>query len=259
MANVGTAEHMRFTWDWCRKQCALRSCGSDCNKLSRWWSFEQQSQSILPHLQLDLLILLWLGFRRRWWSEGQCPLFCEQDRRDGCMEDDLQAPFPGELAEANLVQPDEEASSQARGAAQGPSSSRNSVADCKREAEKRRGQTRTQLEYCCKLLTRRLNVRLWVSMIHLTDPLHAFFGDAIAKVKTIMGVQDFHVGLAEGSLMLVCKQLLDHLFSKRFAEIMGLSREQLDAGRPEDDRVVLSSMFHMALRLVGNLLCTAMV
>ena len=73
MPNVGTDEHMQYVWEWARRQHAGRSCGSD-PKRSRWWQFETASAAAIDFRYLDLLVLVWLGCRRKWWKTTDNPL-----------------------------------------------------------------------------------------------------------------------------------------------------------------------------------------
>ena len=74
---------------------------------------------------------------------------------------------------------------------------------------------------------------------------------------------DFHISMAEGSLLQVCQDLFTHFFSSALAESMELRSSngcgERSAKQQMDDETVLNSVWQLLVRLVGDLVCTASV
>ncbi|CAE7361311.1 unnamed protein product, partial [Symbiodinium microadriaticum] len=268
MPNVGTDEHMQYVWEWARRQHAGRSCGSD-PKRSRWWQFETASAAAIDFRYLDLLVLVWLGCRRKWWKTTDNPLLSisgldlEQNLHEQVystvvsdVESRLVLPPP---INRDMVGEDvqEDAAEPLPGAPEA-SADAGIVKVVKATGIPRGGAPQEGDDEPAALLLRFADpVRLWKSVARVPAPLQLFFADSIAKVL------DFHISMAEGSLLQVCQDLFTHFFSSALAESMELRSSngcgERSAKQQMDDETVLNSVWQLLVRLVGDLVCTASV
>ena len=207
--DFGSEEHMELVWHWCHRQALKRSCGS-ATQLKRWWAFEGESKVAIQQLYVDMQVLPWLGHKRGWWKS-----LVESHLLGGTSHasEEMGAPFPGEQAEQ--ADPEPEANPAPGDAAasepgDGPTAKRFSVNDSRKEAERRRRNIGNQLHFCARVLCRSFNNRLWIGMVLMTDPLHEFFADGVAKIKTLMGSQHLVGDIVQGSLQKVSGKLLSH-------------------------------------------------
>ena len=96
----GSAEHLLRVWRWCEQVLTEKtSCGTA--KTSRWWSFEERSRHALQHRWCDVMLMIYIGFRKGWWKTfSQSPLATlDLDLQPG--EDD--EPLPGEQADGPML------------------------------------------------------------------------------------------------------------------------------------------------------------
>lgn len=72
--DVGSPSHMRKVYDWCKHILLTKGEGLE-GKSSRWWAFKLVSRRAHQCRATDLLVLLWIGWRRRWWKRIEdCPV-----------------------------------------------------------------------------------------------------------------------------------------------------------------------------------------
>ena len=93
--DYGTAADMQRVFLLAREALLRRGEGTD-SKLSRWWSFEITGRKAHGNRALDALILLFVGWKRCWWSKAEhCPLL-RRSVGAGTADADPDQPFPGE-------------------------------------------------------------------------------------------------------------------------------------------------------------------
>ena len=90
--DYGSPRHMQDAWKYAEYMLVNKST-CEAAKSGRWWSFEERSRASLCRRGCDLLVLIFLGFKRGWWrTMSRCPLFCVE----GAHGDDLEQAIPGE-------------------------------------------------------------------------------------------------------------------------------------------------------------------
>lgn len=258
--HVGTERHMKETWEFvCSKLMAI-GCGS-LAKNSRWWSWEVQSRDAVGRRWMDLMLLLFIGSKRKWWKgAADSPL----NGRGQVFSDDGDAPLPGEGNqsagdEAHDKQRPDQAGEEEDTAGMGVGK-RLGVAAGRKAVAKQRQVCCNTLHYCCKLLTNDLGCRLWEGMAHLPAPLETWFGEGVGRIKTPLGVQDFMQELAGGELDRLVPRLFEQLFSSSFAQAIGLCRpEHLDTDYlRKQDSAVIGRMWDMCVCLSGHIILTSL-
>lgn len=247
-ASVGTEEHMKFVWSWCCHELQTCSTGADA-KNGRWFSWESQSRRSVDRRWLDVLLLCFIGVRRKWWKNLSAnPLFSMVD----AARDDGAEPLPGEAAAA--VGAEEVEMVEGRLVDR-----RVSVAEGRAEVSRRRMQCASALQFTCNLLCRDLNCRLWRGMAFLTLPLERFFNKARSGIKTIRGTEHLHIELALKGMHAVCLELFQHFFSEEYAGHIGLPKFMGGGETPfikQQSDIVHSRLYIMLHTLSGQLLMT---
>lgn len=219
---------------------------------SRWWSWEILSRYMQSRRWLEL-VLLFLGHQRKWWRHPtQCPLFARDTFPDEPGWEALlgEAPADGE-APAEDEQPHDTA---------GPSREPMSLAEGRRQVQRRRQKCANTLHDCLRVMCNDMNSRLRAGLAHLPTPLEVFFAEAVGEVKTMGGVESLMIKLSGGGLDGVIKTLLDRFCSASFARALGfekLHNVQTDFLRKQD-KAVVDSMWRLVIGLTGQLATTSM-
>ena len=65
--NVGTEEHCLRVWLWARELALGKGIGSNTT-MGRWMCWEQQSECFFEKASVELMLLLFLGVKRKWWK-----------------------------------------------------------------------------------------------------------------------------------------------------------------------------------------------
>lgn len=221
--DAGSQAALDAAWVWACDELTNMGCGGD-TKTSRWFSWEQMSRAASSQRWLNVLALLYLGTRRRWWKSLQDnPLFIKSNAaQDGGLD-----PLPGEAASADG---EAQLPTTADGAAghapaeppDGPSAQRIGIAAGRTEVRKRRQQCCSTMAFVTQLLCRDTSCRLWAGMAHLPLPLERFHGSAVSRVKTQLGAQSLVHDLCDGALNQVVHDILAFATSPEFANIIGL-------------------------------------
>lgn len=211
----------------------------------------------MDRLWLDVMLLMWLGHRRKWWVGWQCnPL-------QGLYVASAEAgddPLPGEHGveqhqgqgggrSVDDAQPDD-----------GPTTSKVSLAPSRKELQKRRQSAGNILQYSVQQLLKPINTRLWAGLAHLAVPVERWFSAAVGHVKTPCGVRNLFHDLCDGQLFVVCSELWQNFATPSFAERLGFHRfaeDQKTDHIRRQDRLVADCMFKLLVEFTGELLATA--
>ena len=65
--DVGTPGRYERPWERCKALLRSASKGHAA-KVSRWWTIEVTGREQRPLRSMTLMLLVWIGFRRRWWT-----------------------------------------------------------------------------------------------------------------------------------------------------------------------------------------------
>lgn len=256
LPGIGSPEHIKAAWAWACNTLMATGCGRN-TKTSRWWAWEQDSRTACRRRYLDILVLVFIGMRRRWWPErGENPLI----KVLSPFADGGEDPLPGEAPGAFYDNDVGDAEADAAPSHDAPSNTKVSIAAGRSEVRRRRQQCVNILHFCCNLLLRQQTVTLWAVLSVIGMPLEQFCNEAITKVKTIRGVQAFHFELCAGALQQVAVDVLRHASSAQVAEAVGLTRKTSMSSTPyqrERLQVTMDKAFSLVVALAGNLLVTS--
>jgi len=160
----GSREHQDLVWRWCYRASTMHdSCAN--HKSGRWWSFEERSRQSAKHRWTDLLVLLYVGFRRGWWkSSSTSPL--QTLEFDFPVDDQVELPDEPVAAEGEQPDPGRPGND----GEDGPATEYMSAARSREEARRRRQSCVSALHFASKLLSRRLSCSLWAAMVYFTIP-----------------------------------------------------------------------------------------
>eukprot|EP00971_Amphidinium_carterae_P092110 1823876-Amphidinium_carterae.1 len=165
--NAGSPEHILEVWHWSKAQMLGTGIG-ERDDLSRWWAWEQQSRRVRPVRSLTLMLLCYLGMKRKWWKTAAEPLLGWV----GTDGDTHEQPLPGEGAkeEEDEVDDDQEDEHHGEDAADWQVEGSRTVQKARTEIQKRRSTVQT-LKYLTTLLADDCRVRIWAGMTELPAPL----------------------------------------------------------------------------------------
>ena len=178
----------------------------------------------------------------------------------------MGAPLPLTGEQAEQADPEPEAKPAPGDAAasdpgDGPTAKRFSVNEGRKEAERRRQNIGNQLHFCARVLCRSFNNRLWIGMVPMTNPLHEFFADGVAKIKTL-GSQHFVGDMVQGSLQKVSGKLLSHLLGAPMVAAIGMRTAASQPRCPAEqaaDQAVADTLWLMLASLTGSLMQTSLM
>ena len=151
---------------WCETlRLAAKRGGASKTRPSRWFAFERASRTAIDERHTDLLLLLWLGCRRGWWSTMEAnPLMAVWKPK---AEPDREAVGVA-TAEAAGVAEDEVVEPEANGADM-PATSMNQAR--KDASSRRQAGAKSGLQFCLHLLLQEKSCLLWRGMAVLTLPV----------------------------------------------------------------------------------------
>lgn len=190
---------------------------------------ESLSRGFLPEASLHLMLLLYVCFRRGWWSDvDQCPLFHE-----GAVFAEDRPPAGAQGLHATAQDADGGSGEQSGvedgsdGAAQpnDPLTAPVSAAAGRGAARRRRSQTVATLQYCTTLLSRTMHLRLWRVLVFAPGSMERWFSEALVRLKTREGTRSLHVQLSEGALSKLGLRLAMSVFDSDIAPKVGKTRD----------------------------------
>lgn len=255
LPNIGSVEHMDAAWLWLHDQLQSRHMGTD-SKGSRWFAWEQASRYASQRRVQDLVILLYLGFKRGWWKRiSECPLEC----RAAAIVDPGDAELPGEVAEVGGSAMDAEGA-QGEGDAAGVSASRTSIGEARKAVCDARKQCANTLQYCANVLAQESKCRLWAGMASLPQPVERWFMDVVSALKSPAGCETLVHDLSKGSLDGAVLDVLRHVCSGEFASVVGVGTAPIAERTPHllrQDKMVMNTMWQYAVNMCGELMITS--
>eukprot|EP00971_Amphidinium_carterae_P348607 6490589-Amphidinium_carterae.1 len=218
--HVGSAEHIHEVWEWSRAQMLGAGIGEK-DDLSRWWAWEQQSRLVKPLRSLTLMLLAYLGMRRKWWKTASEPLM-------GWMVADADGsdePLPGEKGrkedDGEGKDEEEEEDHAGEDECDWQAVGGETVSKARSELAKRRNTVQT-LKFLTKLLADQTRCRVWTGMMELPRPLELFFARAITEVKKIESLKALHLRLCKLELHGIAAALLRRFLSTEFGSLIGM-------------------------------------
>ena len=150
---VGTPAHVERVWGLAKAALTTMGKGT-ASKDSRWRSFESASESFLPQLHMTLMVLMYVGYRRKWLLlsrparlSATRPLFAQ---------DDLHGILDAGDEQGQAAAGDEAAEGADAASVAGPSSSRVSMHAGRAEVRKRRFACVPTLQYSIRVLSKGL-------------------------------------------------------------------------------------------------------
>ena len=243
-ADVGQASHYSKTWQKCKSMLTTRVAG-ETPSMSRWWSYETAGRIFSRQRSMTLMVLLWLGLRRKWFKHATDPLLGFQQKP---LDIDNDEALPGEDAEeVDRAEPPEDGLSE--------EDYTKTTAKARTACQKRRSAVST-LKLSLQLLCSTKRRRVWQGMCWLCRPLQVWFEDAVPKCKKITSTADFLQALCDNELLLVVLDLFQHFLSPDMSRHM----EMLRAGQPprtehklKEDKFVAETLWSTLVKTCGHL------
>ena len=247
--DIGQASHYCRTWEKCKSTLTSRGAGQTPS-MSRWWSYETAGRIFSRQRSMTLMVLLWLGLRRKWFKHATDPLLGFQP---GALDIDDNEALPGEEAveadQAALPKDDLTEEDNTR-----------TTAKARTASQKRRSAVST-LKLCVQLLCSSRRSRVWQGMCWLCRPLQVWFEDAIPKAKKMDSIASFHQELADNELLVVILGLLQHFLSPEMSVHMGMLRQNQGVRtehKLKEDKFVVETLWCTLLSTCGHLAMTNM-
>lgn len=158
---LGEPWHMKDVFAWAKAQLLGAGEGDDV-KSPRWFSFEKRSRLSHSARYLDILALMWLGWRRQWWKKfSDSPMFSQK----ALVAPDNSEPLAGEKALLQAGEEDDEAHEKAgaEASAVGDDTAQgaSSAAAALKEVHRRRSACVNLLKFALPALLKPVSVRLW--------------------------------------------------------------------------------------------------
>lgn len=251
MAGEGSLEAQQRAWEWCAEEAEVIGLGERC-ETGRWFSFESQSRMCYSARFLDLLLLLYLETKRKWWrSMAESPLLAKVMACSDTGETPLLGDTDAQQQGAGGDQPPE----QGGGGEREDDNMPMTIGAARKAASDRRQGVHT-LHHCCRLLCEHIKVRLWGGLCWLTNPLECFFGIANTNLREPVHVEALHIRLVEGAIHDLIREQLVHFESQPFArhcDMISLQRRHMLSAEIDQDRKVANAMWELNLKLIGNL------
>ena len=180
----GSERHKREVWERLRAQLVNAKQGAHVRE-GRWWNLESRALAVTEAKTGLLLLLLYLGFQRKWWCTfaesplGKLDMFVDgspSDRGEGlpASEEKEEGGDEEELAGEGVH---EDEGDEPMDADDGRSQARMSRAACKEAIREKRKKCAISLHYSCLLLAEQGSTRIVQGMCHLARPLMRAFGD----------------------------------------------------------------------------------
>ena len=241
---VGSDEHKAYVWE-VTKTILTKDTKGDNTKTSRWWNFEQNSESFQQKRSMTLLNLIYLGFRRKWWqSYSQCPLNRTQVHE---VQDD------GDDIDVNGGADDGADDGGHADGVEGPSTGKVSGSMARAEVQRRRQQTVNTLHFATSRLCVDVNMRLWKALVFVPAELQKnFMSELVPGFKTQQGVRNLLCSIAQGADMGVMRASLHWFESPDFASGLGFSLSSKKRDEVIEDSTVAECSWKLLLHMIGN-------
>ena len=254
--DFGSEEHMEQTWTETLRLAAKRG-GASKTRPSRWFAFERASRSAVAERHTDLLLLLWLGCRRSWWTSMEAnPLMAVWKPK---------AETEGEAAGEATAEPagaDEgEEVEQGVGVAELAATSMNQAR--KDASAKRQSGPKSGLQFCLQLLLQEKSCLLWRGLALLTLPLESFMAEGHQAVKTLRGTAEWFTMRCRTGFDDCVRRLLAQWFSEEFQELLQVDSEVNNARRvcslsKEDAEDVRNRLWMFLVHLASEIALTGL-
>eukprot|EP00971_Amphidinium_carterae_P339145 6476776-Amphidinium_carterae.4 len=254
--DFGTEEHVSRAWREILKVLSTEGIGTNV-KTSRWFAWEQRSRKASAHRYQDLLLLMFLGAKRKWWSKwDESPSHSMHVVFDADTEHVVsEEPIHEEEGPAD---PAPVAAASSSSSAQ-PAAPRN-MSEAKRESVQRRSVCGSALQYCLRVLLHEETCRVWKGLAWIGLPLEEYVGRSQTSCSTPAGAQLYWQTVAKTGLSGVIHAELAHFTSMDMARHLELgSSSNLQAERMTalESRLV-HNMWAIVLRLCAELALTSL-
>eukprot|EP00971_Amphidinium_carterae_P350131 6491398-Amphidinium_carterae.2 len=249
--DIGEPAHMEKTWERCKSIMTSRVAG-ETPSLSRWWSYETSSRVMSRQKSLHLMVLLWLGYRRKWYKNVCDPLlgFLPAGRD----ESEAVDPVCGESGLDLDGGADDDGEVEAEPHA-------HTVSKARAVAQKNRSAAST-LRYALQLLCDSRRTRLWQGMVWLPRPLQIWFESAVHECKSIDSNAALQQRLCDNELLNVVGDVLHSFFSCDMGARMGMMTTTGESAfrtpfKQKEDEFVAQHIFKACVRVCGQLAVTS--
>ena len=234
-------EHYQKVWSHLQEVATRPRLGEPV-KLSRWWALETRAKQMKQSggFGCMLLILVWVGYRQRWWKTlADSPLLSK-----GAVfspDADGQPDFEREL---------EEEEEQEHGD--------NSKEGARVRLRERRRKCRSTLLFCAHMLACDSDCRLFMGMVHLTEPLHTWTAECMRAAKDRGAMEQWVQQTALGTQV----QLASTVGNQFFTEAVCRSLGGLDATEEPQHRVVEglgAQLWSLTVNIMGEVAETSLL
>eukprot|EP00971_Amphidinium_carterae_P056731 1121622-Amphidinium_carterae.2 len=214
----GSDEHVRSSWHRVLSSLTTEGIGTNV-KTSRWFAWEQRARKAASHRYRDMLLLMFLGAKRQWWScWDSSPLHSAQvvfsaDADEVVSHEQVQDEDP----------PDEPTHAAAAAASSSAAAAEpKSLSEAKRESVQRRSVVGSALQYCLRVLMHEETCRLWKALAWFALPLEEYVARSQTMCSTPEGSKQYWIGVARMGLSELVHAQLHHFTSFELAEHMEL-------------------------------------
>ena len=228
-------------------------------KNGRWWSFEQSTRQAQSLCTITLFVLLWIGFKRKWWTSldtsplVNTSLVCTEVLDPGHVPDGLP---DGGLGDG---EGDGEGEGDGGGAAVGgapdggaPGDDPMTMGAARERMKTERQKVASTLHYTAKVLCKDITRRCNHGIAQLTMPVEGPFGSEMTEIKTRRSSLELHQRLAATGYSHVLMQVWKTFTSTDFAESTefkcGRDQTPLDQ---RHDKAVAAALFKFMVDFMG--------
>lgn len=263
--NFGEVGHMREVWDTLAARLLQQPLG-DAYRVGRWWKFEEKGEQFLssgPGLHATLLLLVYVGWRRGWWSSfDESPLGVRGDLVAQGPPDDGQGlqvdavPCSDDEGEGGNADSDGVGDDDHVPEAGAASDERLGMSRARISAQQARRKVANTMRYSATVMARPLGLRLFQGMVHASVPLRKAFAQELQAVKTRRGSMHLHQELLQGSFAKTLHATLSNVFSADFARDVGVGLGPKSERKAKEDSAVGMTILRLVCAVVGQSIVT---
>ena len=252
--DVGSDAHYEKMW--LKATSALKSAGKGFEaKKSRWFATEALCRDQRELRGSMKLLLMYVGFRRKWWSTlDESPLAMVMGKP--LLESD------GEPAEG--VPPVEGGAEAAEGEQEvdaemdAPSANRQGQQKSREEVRRRRAKCAGHMQFAARVMHRPVSTRLWNGVLMLTEPVEERFYEEVRLVKQPDTCMKLHMDLTTLHHYNHLLKVLGVFFSVDCAEALGISGDEMDREIKKSTLLVVRTLWRFVLSFLRESFLTQM-
>ena len=253
--DVGSEKWYEGLWVQFVRKLQSRGIGVE-GKKGRWWATESSTRQASSMCTITLFVLLWVGFKRKWWrSLDESPLATSSlichEVADPAAEPEglgLEAADDGDDADAGA----EDGEGDAEGA-DVPAAAALTLAGARDRLRDARKKVASTLHYTAKVLCKDSTRRINHGVAQLTQPVEVIFHDEMTKAKNREQFLKVHKDLVFDGYSETLIKVWEVFVSADFAEHTEFTNSQdLSPFQKQLDDVVAKALFKYMASFVGG-------